>query len=395
MTATAYLNGAEGARELLVCFSHLRWNFVFQRPQHLLSRATRRFKVAFFEEPLREACSRPFLRTYVSREGVNVATPILPLDLDADEALAAQRSLLDRYIQRQRSRSLTTWYYTPAALPFSAHLTPDACVYDCMDELTAFKGASQELRFCEQRLFKQADLVFTGGFSLYEAKKSYHKSVHAFPSSIDAHHFGRVRQGAPAPEDMQGINGPKLGFFGVIDERMDLDFVAAMADATPHWNYVMLGPVVKIDSASLPRRHNIHWIGGRSYDDLPEYIASWNVGLMPFALNESTRFISPTKTPEFLAAGCPVVSTPIRDVIRPYGDAKIVDIAKDPQSAVACAQRLMDMPKEPWLAAVDKMLNGNSWDETWARMLDLMDGLREEASRPAAALSRELGGARV
>src|SRR3712207_4223372 len=198
-----------------------------------------------------------------------------------------------------------------------------------MDELSLFRGASQELLDLESALFSRCDLVFTGGMSLYEAKKSRHRSVHGFPSSIDFSHFSQARSIQVDPEDQAHIPHPRLGFFGVVDERMDIELLAEVADLRPDWQFVMIGPVVKIDPNSLPQRPNIHWLGGKSYADLPRYLFGWDVGFMPFALNEATRFISPTKKPEFLAAGVPVVSTPINDVVRPYGEKGLVEIGKD------------------------------------------------------------------
>ena len=176
-------------------------------------------------------------------------------------------------------------------------------------------------------MLARADLVFTGGQSLYEAKRGQHPRVFAFPSSVDAAHFARARRATDDPADQAAIPHPRLGFFGVIDERMDLDLLAAIADARPDWHLVIIGPVVKVDPASYRERANIHYLGKKDYQELPGYLAGWDVALLPFAINESTRFISPTKTPEYLAAGKPVVSTPIRDVVRPYGMRGLVHIA--------------------------------------------------------------------
>ena len=195
------------------------------------------------------------------------------------------------------------------------------------------------------------------------------------------------------PADQAAIPHPRLGFFGVIDERMDIDLVAAVADLRPDWHLVMIGPVVKIDPATLPQRANIHWLGGKSYSDLPRYLSGWDAGLMPFALNESTRFISPTKTPEFLAAGVPVVSTPITDVVRPYGEKGLVEIAKTPLEAVRKAEALLERPRQPWLSRVDRHLAAGSWDKTWAAMHKLMlEGLGE-AARPGASAPSYLAAA--
>ena len=373
---------------LLVCFSHLRWDFVWQRPQHLLSRAARHYRVLFIEEPVFKAAATAHVDISHRPGGITVAVPVLPEGLSKSEAVAAQRKLADRLLARETGARVF-WYYTPMAMSFSSHLDCDLCVYDNMDELSAFRGASPELIAFEQDLFARADLVFTGGMSLYEAKRRRHPSVHAFPSSIDFDHFSQARrQIAPEPKDQATLPRPRLGFFGVIDERMDVDLVATAAELRPDWQIVMIGPVVKINAATLPRRPNIHWIGGKPYEDLPRYVAGWDIGFMPFALNEATRFISPTKTPEFLAAGVPVVSTPITDVVRPYGEKGLVEIAKTALEFVRKAEHLLARPKEGWLQKVDRHLAGGSWDKTWAAMHRLMTSAMDEplARRHAPSL---------
>ncbi|MDF2763396.1 MAG: glycosyltransferase [Rhodospirillales bacterium] len=382
---------ASDRASLLICFSHLRWNFVYQRPQHLMTRAARTHGLLFFEEPVFETGIKPRLDLSAAKGGVTVATPVLPERLSPEMIAAAQRALLDRHLAGESGRNLIFWHYTPMALAFNDHLRPDLRIYDCMDELSAFKDAPPQLMQLERRLFEKVDLVFTGGQSLFEAKRHRHPSVHAFPSSIDAGHFRRARTHArPEPADQAGIPQPRLGFFGVIDERMDLELVARMAALRPDWQFVMLGPVVKIDPATLPQRPNVHWLGGKSYQELPDYLAGWRLGLMPFALNESTRFISPTKTPEFLAAGLPVVSTAITDVVRPYGASGLVSIAADAGEMVARAEEWMaGADRAGWLAAVDRFLSGVSWDKTWSAMHGLMMEARmnKETSTVASGLA--------
>jgi hypothetical protein len=375
----------------LICFSHLRWNFVWQRPQHLLTRAARTFRTIFFEEPEYQPGVTPHLDIRETPEGIRVAVPMLPYGLTETEALAAQRRLLDRMLAGEPTDMRVFWYYTPMAMSFSSHLRADMCIYDNMDELSAFRGASPEMMANEDALFTRADLVFTGGMSLYEAKRDRHPRVHAFPSSIEFDHFAAARRATAAePGDQAGIPGPRLGFFGVIDERMDLGLVDRMAELRPDWQFVMIGPVMKIDSGSLPHRPNIHWLGQKNYTELPAYLAGWDVGLMPFALNESTRFISPTKTPEFLAAGVPVVSTAIADVIRPYGEKGLVEIAGSAEEAVAKAETLMAATgqRSEWLARVDRHLAAGSWDETWRQMQSLIG---RGMSKPRSATASRRG----
>jgi glycosyltransferase involved in cell wall biosynthesis len=375
----------------LLCLSHLRWNFVWQRPQHLLSRAAADYDVLFLEEPIFESRTKPRIEWRAESSGVQVGVPVLP-EASAPSAITLlQRKLVDETLGNRPSGKLALWYYTPMALPFTLHLRPDICIYDNMDELSAFRGASPRLVSLERRLFQRADVVFTGGQSLYEAKRSKHRNIHAFPSSIDAAHFRVARLKRSTPADQRLIASPRLGFFGVIDERFDIDLLASAADLRPHWQFVMIGPVVKIDPAVLPKRPNIHWLGGRSYDELPAYLSGWDIGIMPFAINEATRYISPTKTPEFLAAGVPVVSTPITDVVRPYGEQGLVEIAATPEEFVSRAEFLLERPREDWLRKVDSHLSKMSWDRTWAAIRKEINHLLARAPRrtPASLVAGE------
>ena len=267
------------------------------------------------------------------------------------------------------------WFYTPMAVPFTCHLRPQAVVYDCMDELSAFAGAPQAMREREMQLMAWADLVFTGGQSLYEAKRDRHPQVHAFPSSIDRSHFAQARRpGIAQPADQAGIHGPRIGFFGVVDERFDSALLDGLAALRPQWNFIIIGPVVKIDPGSLPRRPNIHYLGKKEYRELPAYLAGWDAAMLPFARNESTRYISPTKTPEYLSAGRPVVSTSITDVIRPYGERGLVRIADEPVAfARALADAMAEATDPRWVEEVDGFLAGLSWDRTWEDMRLLLE----------------------
>nr|WP_294167538.1 UDP-galactopyranose mutase [uncultured Sphingomonas sp.] len=374
----------------LICFSHLRWEFVFQRPQHLLSRFAKSMPVVVWEEPVPATVGEgPSLDIRPARNtpGLTVVTPLLPDGLDAAAQQTVLKGLLDGFIETM-SGKLIRWYYTPMMLPFSRHLDALCTVYDCMDELSAFRFAPQELLNLETELLEAADLVFTGGYSLYEAKKKRHGDVHPFPSSVDRKHFGQARGGIADPADQAGIARPRLGFYGVIDERIDLDLIAAVADARPDWQLVMVGPVVKISEDDLPRRDNIHYLGGKGYEELPAYLGNWDVALMPFAINEATRFISPTKTPEYLAAGKPVVSTPIKDVKRHYEKLSGVRIAATPEQFVEACERALALTRgdDAWLAEVDLLLADMSWDITQARMAKLIDNVVEPArkiERPA------------
>jgi hypothetical protein len=356
----------------LVCLSHLRWDFVFQRPQHLMSRFAQQRRVFFWEEPVYDATSPELDTRSCPHSGVEVVTPHLPPDVDASDAL---RTLLETFAAVRQVERPVVWFYTPQALLFLPEsLKPSRIVYDCMDELSLFQGASSQLPMLERELLRRANVVFTGGHSLYEAKLHLHPNVHACPSGVDTGHFTAARTFQEEPGDQVSIPHPRLGFCGVIDERMNLMLIDQIAEIRPDWQIIMIGPVVKIDPASLPGRSNIHWFGKKEYAQLPQYFAGWDVALMPFALNDSTRFISPTKTPEYLSAGLPVVSTAIRDVVNPYGMKGLVHIADTAPQFVAAAEEAMRTRGDERLRQrADEFLTTQSWNAVWERMNRLIE----------------------
>ena len=380
----------------LLCFSHLRWNFVFQRPQHLMCRFAREMDVIYWEEPVDIGRGEtPYLQVREAQNApkVRLVVPHLPQGMPDDAREATLKRLLDAHVASIRG-PLIAWYYTPMMLPFSRYLDADVTVFDAMDELSKFKFAPAKLLDLEQELIDLADVVFTGGSSLYEAKKHRHDNIHCFPSSVDRAHFCKARARSFEPGDQEDLPRPRLGFYGVIDERFDTELLDAVAKMRPNWSFVMVGPVVKIAPDDLPKRPNIHYLGGKTYDQLPSYLSGWDVALMPFAMNESTQFISPTKTPEYLAGGKPVVSTPVRDVVRHYGHLEGVKIAATPDEFVAACEQALELARNPesgWLAEADLMLSASSWDTTQARMSGLIAdvlGIRSGAN-PALLVAAE------
>ncbi|MDQ3185993.1 MAG: NAD(P)-binding protein [Pseudomonadota bacterium] len=373
------------AMTTIIVFSHLRWDFVYQRPQHLLSRLAENYKIIFVEEPIfREHESS--LETYVPAPNITVFKPHTPVSATGfhDEQLPHLTKLIRRFIATEEEH--IAWFYTPMALPLLQELDPALVVYDCMDELAAFRSPPKQMLQRENALLKIADLVFTGGPSLYRAKRERHPNVYCFPSSVDVVHFEQALDRTnmhPAHED---IPGPRLGYYGVIDERIDMELIALIADAHPQWQVVLVGPVVKIDPATLPRRHNIHYLGQQPYKALPHFLAGWNVCLLPFALNESTRFISPTKTLEYMAAELPIVSTPITDVLELYGE--VVSIAASaPAFIEACETALLTTPEDHKRKALKmrEMISATSWDTTAEKMCELMEftsAKKEESGMP-------------
>jgi UDP-galactopyranose mutase len=365
----------DSERPTLLCFSHLRWDFVFQRPQQLMTRFSEAMSVVYWEEPMDIGAKETAHLKVSTAEGyphIRIVVPHLPEGLDEERRDAVLKRLLDAFSAGLRG-TIVVWYYTPMMLPFSRDLDASVTVYDAMDELSKFKFAPPQLLALEQELIDRADLVFTGGSSLYEAKKGRHDSVHLFPSSVDRNHFAKARKVRSEPEDQAHLPQPKLGFYGVIDERFDIELLERIAAMRPDWQLVMVGPVVKIAEEDLPRRPNIHYLGAKKYEQLPAYLSGWDVALMPFAMNESTQFISPTKTPEYLAGGKPVVSTPVKDVVRHYGHLEGVEIAASAEEFVAACERMLTLdPEGEWLAEADLMLSATSWSTTQARMAALI-----------------------
>lgn len=354
----------------ILCFSHLRWAFVYQRPQHLLSRFAKQTRVFYIEEPMYHDGNATLNISF--QDNVYVVVPYLQHGSN-NQAIQLQQDLLNNLLVSQQIEYYINWYYTPMAMLFTRQLQPVLTVYDCMDELAAFKFAPPQLLELENELLQKADVVFTGGHTIYQSKKHRHNNIYPFPSSIDKVHFMKGRQTGIEPEDQQHIPHPRLGFYGVIDERFDIELIRQVAEARPEWQFVLIGPIVKIHPNSLPKYPNIHYPGGKKYDELPLYLSGWDIALIPFAINESTKFISPTKTPEYLAAGKPVISTPITDVINPYGNENLVHITATAAEFIEAATAILEQTDHSeWLQRSDVFLADVSWDKTWSDMVSHM-----------------------
>jgi UDP-galactopyranose mutase len=368
--------------DLALCFSHLRWAFVYQRPQHLMSRLSTRLPLVYVEEPTPTDGGAWLERREVG-PGLSIAIPRLPAnECGAGDPLGADkiRAMLDEVLVEQRSTRPLLWYYTPMALQYSDQVDAALVVYDCMDELSAFRFAPPALVERERQLLARSDVVFTGGRSLYDKKRDRHGDVHLYPSGVDIAHFGRARHGVAAAAATQAAARPRVGYYGVIDERLDYDLIASAAQLRPAYQWMLIGPLAKVSASELPQAANLHYLGPRPYEELPDHLAGWDVAMMPFALNEATAHISPTKTPEYLAGGRPVVSTPIADVVRTYGDLPVVRIAADAQAFVEAVDSFLESPPitDTFVDHVDPILASMSWDSVF-------DGMCRDMARAAQA----------
>jgi len=396
-TLDARIRGASA----LVCFSHLRWNFVWQRPQHLLSRFARHLPVYVVEEPEFAEDDAPASVRMERRGDVTVITPVLPADPEPrwgfnDTTNPQIRDLLapifaDLGLLGEESGTLVAWYYTPMAWGVAPDaFRPSLVVFDAMDELANFRGAPRRLREQEAALMTEADLVFAGGPSLYDARKHRHPDVHCFPSGVESSHFAQAANGVVRPADLAAVTRPVIGFYGVIDERVDLELLGAVAAARPDWTLAMIGPVLKIAKEDLPQHPNILYYGKQEYRDLPGFLACFDVAILPFARNEATQFISPTKTLEYLACEKPFVSSPIKDVVDLYGE--VVAIAESPEEFVTAIEgALAEGPADRIrrLARARALLTLHDWDAIAARMATLMgDALTSRAPAFATTATR-------
>ncbi len=378
------------ANMTMVCFSHLRWGFVYQRPQHLMTRFARTMRVVFVEEPITDSnTSSPYMDVRTCpKSGVEIATPRLPENLGSDIAKASLQVIIEDFLSDTPAKNRIFWFYTPMMLDLVPNAKAASIVYDCMDELSNFKGAPPEMRTSEQKLMKMANVVFTGGQALFEAKSREHSNAYPFPSGIEHEHFAKARTQLEDPKDQSHIPHPRLGFFGVIDERMDLVTLARLADERPEYSIVMIGPVVKISPEALPKASNIHYLGMKSYNELPQYLSGWDAALMNFAINDATKYISPTKTPEYLAGGKPVISTPVLDVVRNYGDLDAVFIAEQGDDFIeACDQALTMAGKgSDWMAASDERISTQSWDVIQSKMSSIIKATVQRSSPNTPAI---------
>lgn len=368
----------------VLVFSHLRWNFVFQRPQQIMSRLARNRRIYFLEEPIFQEAGDVGCEVSQPVPNVTVVRPLTPCSAQGfcEEQLPYLQQAVAQFVDKERLLRHVSWLYTPMATPLLNSVHSELVVYDCMDELTGFLNAPSGLRDLERALMDRADIVFTGGRSLFEAKRNRHRDVHCFPSSVDATHFAPPAGERSRAAD-RGTGGIRLGYFGVLDERIDWPLVDEIAGQKPDWTFILIGPVAKVDPANLPRRSNIQYLGPKPYAELPELVRDWDVCLMPFARNDATRFISPTKVLEYFAAEKPVVSTSIQDVTGPYSG--IVHIGDSPaQFLQACEAALRrDNDSEERNARAKQVIALTSWERTVAEMDALMRAKREPGHAPA------------
>lgn len=358
ITKTNLLNSDASQYYDMIVFCHLRWQFVYQRPQHIISRLSSNMKVLFIEEPIHYNKDDSTSGNLIAiTEKLHVLQPYVK---DIESII----DILPHYIKNKTIP--IGWFYSASFSPLLEQINFETIIYDCMDELSLFKGAPLHLINQEKYLMAHADIVFTGGKSLYESKKQLHTNVYCFPSSVDEAHFAQALNGISVAADIANLPKPIVGYYGVIDERIDLQLLHECAKKLPEVSFVMIGPLAKIEDADLPKENNIHYLGMKSYNELPNYLKAFDIAMMPFALNDATKYISPTKTLEYMAAGKPIISTKITDVVRDYSDS-VTLIENDGEFCDAIAT-LLTKDRLAMEMEYNKILEKTSWNSTADKM---------------------------
>ncbi len=379
MAADAVKNADDqklGHEYSILVHSHLRWDWVWQRPQQFLSRLSENHPILFVEEPW-------FVDYLIESEttvwqaekfpNITVVRPHFPEAWKKDRARidAERRKTVDELLAGPLGDTFSEpvqWFYDPmAVIPFGGQMNEIANIYDCMDQLSQFRGAPAELVRRERLLLELADVVFAGGPKIHQAKVLHNENCHSYGCGVEIAHFGKARRPeTPIPDDVAHLQGPVLGFFGCVDERMDYELLAKMAAAHPEWQIVIIGPAIKVDPEQFPQRENIHWLGAREYQQLPGYVKAFDVCLMPFAINEATEFINPTKALEYMATGTPIVSTAIEDVVLQFSD--VVQIADSHEEFIAFCERTISSPDSEAIQLGLELTTLNSWEAIVERL---------------------------
>jgi glycosyltransferase involved in cell wall biosynthesis len=393
--ASAAVSGAanDGRDDFpIIVHCHLRWDFVWQRPQQIFSRLAANHRVLFIEDPV-IADGEPHLAIDEPYPNVVRVIPQIPRELainadkDAEIFLPQLRTALRTHpLLAGRFDRAVHWFYSPMPAPgYLGKLDTVGVVYDCMDELANFRFAPPDIADRERFVMSNAGVVFTGGYQLFESKSKHHDNVNFYGCGVDVEHYGKARDDATAiPPAVAATPGPRFGYFGVIDERLDYELISALADRFPEASIVMAGPLAKVDPDELPRQPNIHWLGQQQYADLPAIVKGFDVCLMPFALNEATQYINPTKTLEYMAAGKPVVSTAVADVVRNF--TPIVQVARSQDEFLDAVERAWREPDTALIAQGIERAAGASWDATVESMRnDVQKALWADIRAQAAA----------
>lgn len=383
----------------IIVHCHLRWDGVWQRPQQFLSRLSKRHRILFVEGPLlHDSFAPPSYTVRQVPEHTNITV--------MQTSFPASRFHEGQWVDQERCRLLeealagplrglfsdpVQWFYDPMAAP--AHIgkfDERAVIYDCMDELSQFKFAPPEIIQRERFLLKEADVVFTGGRKMCESKSRFNRNCHFYGCGVDVEHFSQARSPhTQVPHDVpMGDAKFVLGYFGVVDERLDYELIAKLAEANSCWQVVMIGPTCKVDPEALPKAQNLHWLGRREYAQLPNYTKAFDVCLMPFAMNEATEFINPTKALEYMATGRPIASTPVPDVVSNF--SRVVKIASNHDEFIEICLKETLQPDDAAIERGIRMAEENQWDAIVQKLEKHIEEALQRKQFPKRKSKREI-----
>ncbi len=359
--------GVVGNGYPIVCFSDISWNVKFQRPHQLFSQAKRINIIIFIEKPLLQRSGKP--NHFISRvsDNILILTPVIT-DEDPESTIhETVEQLLTEKLKSHNTTEYICWYYSPKAINYSQKLTPKLIIFDCMDECCGYEGADTEVNESEKKLLEVTDLVFTGGRSLCNAKKLLHKNVHLFPDSIDYERFnGNTKQ---AKKNIIKKPAAKIGYFGVIDERLDLNLLDKIAANKPKWKFEIAGPIVENMHGKLPERKNITFTGDIRDEEIPSIIGEWDAAILPYSKNNSTENTAPSRLLVYFAANKNIVSTSINDIVHYFGENGMVRIADEPDDFVKALEAAIKYkPEAEWQKKVDSIIRKTTWEKTWNGM---------------------------
>ncbi|RYD58215.1 MAG: glycosyltransferase family 1 protein [Sphingobacteriales bacterium] len=355
----------------IICFSPIRWNQKDQRPQQIMRRLSQYSMVHFIEEPVYDA-TEAYLSHTVVAEHIHVFTPHLPGGISEEKCQTLQRALLDQFMRDCNFADYTFWYATPVAFAYSKHYCPSVIVYDCLEDIWSLKLPAEKLHDLEQQLLDRADLVFTSSHTQYWNKKDRNNNVHLLPATIDRAHFDCARGKVSEAEEQEHIPYPRLGYMGIVDDRLDTQLLADIADTRPDWHIVLVGPTAKMNAAQLPQRANIHYLGNKPYADLPSYLTGWTAAIMP--IQEKSHMTSGLsfKTAECLAAGLPVIATPVKAIAAQYEKENLVMKANSAAEFVAATEAILfdGAADRSWMERVNNFLDMSSRDAVTNEILN-------------------------
>jgi len=391
-------NREQENRKTIICFSHLTWDRnLFQRPQQLMLRFSKRFNVLYVSG---YSCRQFFIdlfrrkktHSYHVTDNLAVYSPFAlpPIKKYSSITIRLNKILLSFLVKRRlkklKFKDPILWIYHPRYIDAIGKFKEELIIYDCMDDFTSLLSdyEDRERNIKDERaLLKKADMVFAGGYSIAELKRDSREHIHVFPSAVEIYHFKKARSdNLEMPDDITDIPHPILGYWGAIDERVDHELLKRLAMKHPEWSIVLLGPIVRHkagDLSYLKEIKNIFWLGPKDYSLLPNYAKAFDVCLIPFVLSREGKFLSPTKTLEYLATGKPVVSTPITDVVRFYDG--VVGIADGPDEFGMAVRRCMEEDNASMKQKRICFTENKSWEDTAEKMEKLiLDKIEEKSS---------------